>query len=194
MPWTKIIGKAFSQHDFEAYCQSLKWQTWRPSFIVLHNTEVPSLAERPNGFTEQSMTNFVAYYRDEKGWSAGPHLFIDDRAIWVFTPLTASGVHSPSWNLVALGVEMLGNYEKESFNAGRGQQVRANAVSAMATLSAVLGLDPGTMRLHREDPKTTHLCPGKDVDKGRVIQEVRDLMASRFPGEHPASEALPPDA
>jgi rhodanese-related sulfurtransferase len=85
-----------------------------------------------------------------------------------------SGVHSPSWNSIALGVEMLGDYDKDAFDSGRGAKVRDNAVAAMATLSAVLGLDPNTMRLHREDPATTHACPGKNVKKLDVIQRVQE--------------------
>ena len=112
-------------------------------------------------------------------------MFIDDKRIWVFTPLTVSGTHSPSWNKVALGIEMLGNYEKEAFDSGRGLQVRRNAVAAMATLCAILGLDPYTIKLHREDPLTTHACPGKNVRKLEVIQEVQDLMVSRHAGDHP---------
>jgi hypothetical protein len=111
--------------------------------------------------------------------------FIDDKQIWVFTPLTVSGTHSPSWNKLALGIEMLGDYDKEAFDTGRGLKVQQNAVAAIATLSAVLGLDPATMRLHREDPLTTHACPGKNVRKLKVIQDVHDLLTSRHAGEHP---------
>jgi len=58
-------------------------------------------------------------------------------------------------------------------------------VAAMTTLSAVLGLDPDTIRLHKEDPLTTHVCPGKNVKKPAVIQAVKDLLVARHPGEHP---------
>jgi hypothetical protein len=102
----------------------------------------------------------------------------------VFTPLTVSGTHSPSWNKVALGVEMLGDYEHEAFNNGRGLNVRKNSVAALATLCAVLGIDSQTMRLHREDPLTTHACPGSNVRKLEVIQEVEDLLIARHGGEH----------
>ena len=44
------------------------------------------------------MRNLEAYYRDEQDWSAGPHLFVADDLIWVFTPLRTSWVHSPSWD------------------------------------------------------------------------------------------------
>ena len=134
--------------------------------------------------TKKHILGLEAFYRDEQKWSAGPHLFVDDKQIWVFTPLTVSGVHSPSWNMLALGVEMLGDYEKEAFDSGRGLKVRKNAVAALATLCAVLGFDSQTIRLHREDPLTTHACPGKNVRKLEVIQEVQDLILDRHPGEH----------
>lgn len=183
--WKGIVAQAYSAAAFDAYCHELQWNAWRPSFIVLHNTASPSLAQRPNGLNRQHISNLENYYRDEKGWKAGPHLFIDDKQIWVFTPLTLSGTHSPSWNKVAFGVEMLGNYDTESFTSGRGLKVRKNTVAALATLTAILGLDPSRMRLHKEDPLTTHACPGKNVRKLEVIQEVQDLMVARHAGEHP---------
>jgi N-acetylmuramoyl-L-alanine amidase len=97
----------------------------------------------------------------QNGLEAGPHLFVDDKQIWVFTPLTLSGTHSPSWNKVAIGVEILGDYDKDAFNSGRGLKVQKDATAAIATLSAMLGVEPDTMRLHKEDPLTTHACPGK---------------------------------
>ncbi|HXO19140.1 MAG TPA: peptidoglycan recognition family protein [Thermoanaerobaculia bacterium] len=187
--WKGIVGKSVSTDDFETYCQTLQWTTWRPSFIVLHNTGSPSLAQRPKGLTKQHILNLQTYYRDTEGWSAGPHLFIDDLQIWLFTPLTVSGVHSPSWNQMSLGVEMLGDYSKEAFDGGRGLKVRHNTVSALATLCNVLGFDPQTTHLHREDPLTTHACPGSNVRKMEVIQEVQDELAARSPGEHAPTPA-----
>jgi hypothetical protein len=187
--WKPIVGLSFDKDGFDTYCQSLHWTAWRPSFIVLHNTAIPKLADRPNGFNSQSMQGFVSYYRDTQHWSAGPHLFIDDYKIWVFTPLTTPGVHSPSWNSLALGVEMLGDYATESFSDGRGLAVRQNAMSALATLCAALGLDPANptqnnIRLHKEDPLTTHICPGAHVIKTEVISDVSALLAARHPGDH----------
>jgi hypothetical protein len=190
MAWKGIVGKSFTPESFETYCEALTWSAWRPKFIALHNTGVPNLAQRPQGFTQTHIANLEGYYRDQQKWSAGPHLFIDDKQIWVFTPLTVPGVHSPSWNSIALGIEMLGDFEKDAFDAGRGGLVRDNAVAAMATLSAVLGLDPTTMRLHREDPATTHACPGKNVKKLEVIQRVQEKIIHEA-GEHSPAEAHP---
>jgi hypothetical protein len=183
--WKGIVGNSYAPDEFDRYCHELQWTAWRPSFIVLHNTGVPSLGQRPNGFTKQHIKNLEGYYRDTQKWKAGPHLFIDDRQIWVFTPLTVSGTHSPSWNKVALGIEMLGDYDKDAFDTGRGAKVRDNTIAAIATLSAILGLQPTSMRIHREDPLTTHACPGKNVRKLEVIQRVTDLVVARHAGEHP---------
>jgi N-acetylmuramoyl-L-alanine amidase CwlA len=183
--WKPIVGLSFTPEQFDSYCHALRWTAWRPSFIVLHNTYVPSLAQRPSGFTARHMQNLVNYYRDEKKWSAGPHLFIDDKKIWVFTPLTLSGIHSPSWNKLSLGVEMLGDYTTESFTTGRGLKVHQHTVAALATLCAVPGLDPAGIRFHKEDPLTTHkTCPGKNVVKKTMIAEVQALLAARHGGGH----------
>jgi hypothetical protein len=185
MPWAGIVDKSFNPADFTNYCKSLTWATWRPSFIVLHNTGVPNLAQRPNGLTQQQILNLQSYYRDQQGWSAGPHLFVDDLQIWAFTPLTVPGVHSPSWNQLSIGIEMLGDYQTDEFDTGRGMKIRDNAVSAMASVSSVLGLDPTTMKLHHEDPQTTHRdCPGKNVMKPDIIMRVQAALASLHAGDH----------
>ena len=184
MPWKGIVGISYTVEEFDSYCHALRWSGWRPSFVVLHNTASPSLQQRPNGLTHQHILNLEKFYRDDQKWSAGPHLFVDDRQIWVFTPLTVSGVHSPSYNKLALGVEMLGDYDKEEFNTGRGLKVQKNSVAAIATLSAVLGLDPDTMKLHKEDSRTTHQCPGKNVSKAVFVEAVKELMAQRHGGDH----------
>lgn len=184
MPWKPIVGLSFDAASFDTYAKSLAWTAWRPTFIALHNTATPNLAMRPQGFLRKHIDNLVEYYRDEKKWSAGPHLFIDDHQIWVFTPLTVTGRHSPSWNALALGIEMLGDYNTDRFDSGRGLAVRKNAVAAMASLSGALGLDPDTMRLHKEDAATTHDCPGKNVSKAEVISEVKAAMAAHYAADH----------
>lgn len=175
--WEPIVGKGFTVQEFAIYCAGLSWNGWRPQFITVHNTASPTLAQRPTGFNQTHMKNFENYYRNQLRWSAGPHLFIDDFRIWVFTPLNKPGVHSPSWNQIALGLEMLGNYETESFDSGRGLAVRKNAIAAIAILYATLGLEPNTIRLHKEDTATTHrTCPGKNVSKSALIQEIERMM------------------
>ncbi len=189
MTWTDIVDKGYTPEEFTAYVGTLQFGIWQPQFVVVHNTSSPTLAQY-HGFSdrgisgEQWLRNLVGYYRDQMGWSAGPHLFIGDDKIWCFTPLTMPGVHSPSWNAVSWGIEMIGEYEVEPFDP----DVRDNAVSALATLHTLRGLDPQSIHFHKEDPKTTHKqCPGKNVDKYDLIARVTAAMAIASPGEH-----LPP--
>jgi len=183
-PWQKIIGQSFTPTSFADYCNTLHWTNWRPQFIVLHNTANPTLAQRPNGLSHQNILDLEQFYKNVQKWSAGPHLFVDDRQIWVFTPLTVYGTHSPSWNTISMGVEMLGDYAKEDFNHGRGLAVQKNAISAIATLSSILAIDPDTMKLHKEDPKTTHICPGAHVIKADFIKGVINQLSADEPGDH----------
>jgi N-acetylmuramoyl-L-alanine amidase-like protein len=179
--WKGIVGRRFTPEEFDAYVSSLTFDAWRPQFVVLHNTAVPKLSEWHQVSGEQRMHGLESYYRDTKHWSAGPHLFVADDLIWVFTPLTTSGIHSPSWNHVSWGVEMVGDYTAEPFDP----RVRDNAVEALAILHGAIGLDSHTMRLHKEDPKTTHRgCPGIHVDKEEMIQRVHDRIVARNPGDH----------
>ncbi|GAB4016934.1 hypothetical protein GCM10028808_47000 [Spirosoma migulaei] len=190
MAWKGIVGEGFTVEEFEHYVDKLTFGAWRPQFVVLHNTEIPRIAQWHTTPGKQRMRNLEVFYRDKKGWSAGPHLFVADDLIWVFTPLTTSGVHSPSWNKISWGVEMVGDYSTESFTTGMGEKVRDNAVEAVATLHARLGLDPQNLRLHKEDKLTTHNCPGKNVQKNDFIQRVQNRLIEIFAGEHdPASGA-----
>lgn len=192
--WKGIVGQGFTAADFNAYLATITFTSWRPQFVVLHNTFIPTLAQWHNASGQARMQGLQSYYRDTMHWSAGPHLFVADDLIWVFTPLTTSGVHSPSWNAISWGVEMVGDYSTEPF----GPAVRGNAVSALAGLHQLVGLDPNTLHFHKEDPKTTHKdCPGKNVIKPDMIQAVADRMAANEPGEHTpdaAADTTAPDS
>ncbi|MCL4502092.1 MAG: N-acetylmuramoyl-L-alanine amidase [Deltaproteobacteria bacterium] len=175
--WKGIVGRSFTPEEFLEYVRTLSWEDWVPAFIVLHNTEEPSLAMRPQGIDEEQIEEWVGWYRDHLGWSAGPHVFVDDRRIWVFTPLTTPGVHANSWNSRSLGVEMLGDFRREEFDSGRGLLVQQNAVVAVAILSMALGLAPESLMFHKENGETEHDCPGENVGKEQFIQAVKDCIA-----------------
>ncbi len=183
MAWKGIVGRRFSPDEFDDYVKQLTFSAWRPQFVVVHNTGVPSLAQRPNGFTQQHIHNLELFYRDQQKWSAGPHCFVDQNGIWVFTPLTVPGVHSPSWNSLSWGVETLGDYMKDEFI----DPIHANLVACLATLHATMGLDIHSVRFHKEDIKTTHRdCPGVRIDKSSLVEDVNNLIVTRASGEHPA--------
>jgi hypothetical protein len=175
--WKGIVGRSFDPEAFELYASSLVFGSWKPEFVVVHNTFEPNLANWHEASGEARMQNLQTYYRDTMKWSAGPHLFVADDLIWAFTPLTVPGVHSPSWNGVSWGVEMVGNYDVEAFSCGPGAKVAANAVAALAILHARLAIDSSTIRFHKEDPLTTHKnCPGKNVVKADLVERVHEAI------------------
>lgn len=191
MAWAGIIGESFDRASFAAYVAGLSFAAWRPRFAVLHNTAAPRLDQWHSAPGKARMRNLEHYYRDQKGWSAGPHLFVADDLIWVFTPLTRRGVHSPSWNSVSWGIEMVGDFDTEEFASGPGAQVRDNTVSAIATLYEALGIEARSLRLHKEDPGTTHACPGRKVVKEDMIARIEAAIMDDNPGDHALPEAVP---
>lgn len=208
MPWTTIVGKKMTVSELRMFVQSLDFSRWRPSLIVWHNTAAPTLAQwkksadvdraagRVPGITR--IRNLETYFRDQRGWSSGPHAFVADDGVWGFTPFNVKGTHSPSWNGTAIGIEMVGDYDREDDDAGPGLLVRKNTVALTAILCEKLGLAPeigvvvskkpfkttGNIFLHKQDPLTTHDCPGADVarDHEEMVQEVREFMGHA--GEH----------
>jgi hypothetical protein len=178
MAWP-VVGRSFSPAEFDEYVSGLRWDgPFKPTFIALHNTAAPSLAQRPDGLTRQHIANLENYYK-RQGWNGGPHLFIDDRQIWVFNDLTKRGTHSPSWNATAIGIEMLGDYERESFCEGRGRKVRDNTIAAVASLNKALGFSADAFKFHIEDKRSDHACPGKLArnERPKLIAEIEAAMS-----------------
>lgn len=184
-----IIARQFTADEFSTYIDGVTLTDWTPTLIVLHNTYNPTLKACPDGFNDDRIENLHQYYQFQvdngpgkpKGWSGGPHLFVDQNGVWVFNPLDRHGVHSPSWNKVAWGVEMLGDYSTESFDDGPGLDVQKNAVAALAAMFRKLGIDTvdnDNFKLHREDTLTSHKgCPGSNVDKQSVMTAVQAQLS-----------------
>lgn len=200
MSWP-AVKRAFDKEGFRKYVLDLPASRWRPSMIVWHNTAAPTLAQwiksgdqdraagRVAGITR--INNLEMFFRDNNHWSGCPHLFIAPDYIWVMNPLTSAGVHSPSWNSISIGIEMIADFDREDDETGAGLLVKQSTVYATAVLCEAFGLQPrpDVIRLHKEDKKTTHDCPGKNiaVDKLRMIEAVQALMTG---GEHdPAKES-----
>lgn len=193
MAWP-AVKRAFTQEEFRRYVETVRWANWRPSFIIWHNTAEPTLArwmksaeqDRARSlFPGQTrINNLETYFRNNNGWTGCPHLFIANDYIWVMNPLNAKGVHSPSYNSTSIGIEMIGDFDSEDDDSGEGLRVKRNTIFATAVLCDALGIDPRThILLHKEDKRTTHDCPGKNIakDKGAMVASVFDLMSG---GEH----------
>ncbi len=175
--------RAFTPAEFKDYVASVKWaKGWRPSFVTLHNTAEPNLAQWSHfglGLASglHRVKNLNAYYRDQEHWHSGPHLFIAPDFIWLACDLEADGVHASCFNHSSIGVEMVGDYATEVFDSGQGAQVRDNAVAAIAALCSALKIAPETLRFHKECVADHHACPGAHVDKADVIARVKSELA-----------------
>lgn len=192
-----IVGKFVDVSGFSTHVAALQFTGWKPSFIVVHNTSSPSLAnyaewranpeKHGHWIPEQWLQNLRGYYSD-LGWNSGPHAFVTPDGIGLFTPFTQHGTHSPAWNSITWGVETVGEFETESFDNG----VRDNLISVLGILHARIGLNPADYKFgvrgihfHKEDPVTTHkTCPGKHMVKTDLVAAVVAYMQNDHPGDH----------
>jgi hypothetical protein len=175
-----FIGKRFTPQEFVQYLAGTNFTSFKPTSVTLHHTASPSLAMRPKGLSDQHLQNLLDYYQNQMGWSGGPHLFIDDKpnGIIVFQRLDRQGVHAKSFNSTSWGIEMLGDFDSEPFDSGRGATVRDMSMLALAAMCKRLGVAAETIKFHRDDPKTNKTCPGTKVLKQDVISRVAKLLNS----------------
>ncbi len=167
--------------DEQIFIDKLPKATWA-SGMVLHNTAAPNLGQWTRANRAQRILNLQTYFRDDRGWTSGPHAFVDYDYIWNFTPFIEKGTHSPSWNGTRIGIEMVGDFAVDDDETGLGFMVKKNTVALFGMLHSHYGWNPETIKLHKEDPRTTHDCPGAHIDKAEFIQAVQEYMGHA--GEH----------
>ncbi len=194
--------KPYAVEAFAIFVATLEWTEWRPKFICLHNTGVPTLAQWMNPATpeEKRVNGQMLYERDAEHWHSGVHLFITPAKIWNVCDLTLDGVSVSCWNSRCLGIEMVGNYAiaselgpkdppADDWTSALAQAVRDNAVAAIAILHRKLGLRPdgyvrgvSGLHFHRECAADHHACPGAQVEKadivGRILAKMDELEAA----------------
>lgn len=188
MPWKGIdalsaSGRGRNLVEMKSFVDGLPRATWA-SGMVLHNTGAPTLPQWTPDNRAKRILSLERFFRDERGWNSAPHAFVDYDFVWNFSPYTSPGTHSPSWNGSKLGIEMVGNFAVggDDPRTGRGLAVVKNTAALFAMFHSHYGWDPDTIKLHKEDPRTTHDCPGKSVNKGEFIAMVREYMGEG--GEH----------
>ena len=188
--------KGYTKQEFESFVHSLKWYTWRPKFITLHNCSEPSIKTWNEGYAKHGgsmddyelwrIHNLNSFYK-AKGWHSGPHLFVSPNKIWNACDLTRDGVSVSCWNHLTIGVEMVGEFATEDFNSGDGAKVRDLTIFALAVLHKALNITPlpymvSTRGLHPHKAcvRDHHDCPGKNVDmdwvRKAVIDEIKELV------------------
>ena len=175
----ELEGKQWKCDEFEKYVESVKHTMGWANSVTIHHMAYPDLEMRPNGLTPQHMRNLRDYYENELGWSAGPHLFIDDHNISGMSGLQRRGVHAVAFNATSIGIEMLGSYDvgdDDPFN-GRGSLVLHRTAKAVGILLKAIGLEANenTIHFHRDDPNTSKTCPGTAIKKDWFVSLVKSL-------------------
>ena len=158
------VGKSWNKDNIDGFRTYVKGinTDWAKG-ITLHHTASPNLANRPNGLTDQHIRNIMEFYKG-KGWSRGPHLFIDDKRIMAMSPMSERGIHAASFNSTRIGIEVLGEYDSESPHEGRGLEAWKLCMQAVKVIGEESkNFNPQKFNFHRNDPKTSKTCPGKLV-------------------------------
>ena len=172
----ELVGRVWDAVGFKNYIESVNLD-WADS-VTVHHTAWPNLDQRPKGWTIQHMRNIQHYYQKKLKWSAGPHLFTDEDQIFGMSSLYRRGVHAKSFNKSSIGIEVLGNYDTEDPELGRGLECWTVTAKAVAAILKKMGLPvtSKTVKFHRDDPKTSKTCPGSKVSKEWFLQLVDGVM------------------
>lgn len=210
------IGEGLSAAAFERYASTYNFGRIAPSFLVLHHTAIPSTiaARYPSGAVwdagEDGMSEariyqkrvkqldaLANYYQHTLGWDRGPHLFIDDKWIYLFTPMNAVGIHAKEGNSYtkdgrlhySIGIEVIGYYEHRVWPA----PVAANVRAAIGALCTRLDISPtyksgpahtpsahdGSLSSHRDYNKPQ--CPGAAITEAYYVSAVTPVSPPSAP-------------
>lgn len=135
------VGAALTADEFTHYVETYNFGSNSPNFIVMHHTAIPYTLAAPapgrrlsgawdaneRGLSDEQIKqrrlhkvhNMKEYYRVRLLWDRGPHLFIDDRYIYLFTPMYHWGIHAKQGNYYydhnrrfnySIGIEVIGHY------------------------------------------------------------------------------------
>ena len=186
----KLDGRILKIEQVREHLASLQFDSsFRPKFIEIHNTSVPDIKlfetwmARGNPTPSQWLKNLAGYYAG-LGWNSMPHAFVmPDGTIGLGAPFNIKGTHSPSWNGIAIGIETVGEFEREIF---AGTPTEHALVALVGELHMRLNLQPdhyvkgvSGIHFHKEDLKSTHrTCPGRNLDKPTFVQSVVNYMAT----------------
>lgn len=206
------IGRVLTVAEFRLYVRSYHFGTTPPDYIVLHHTAIPStLAARyPSGAVwdageggmsvEQikakrlkQLGQLRDFYRDTMGWNRGPHLFIDERYIYLFTPMSQVGIHAKEGNSYndsrgrlhySIGLEVIGYYERVRWPANVAANVRGVVQALHDTLKNFDYIDKkwsGGISGHRAYNKPA--CPGAAIVPSYYLPLLRGIGDGERP-EH----------
>lgn len=158
----EIINKCLTKEEFEGYVGD-KQVDREINKIILHHT-YDTIEEWQDS---EVSTDYYKEMYEEKGWEAGPHIFVAPDGIWLFTDINKTGVHANEGNANSIGIEMVGRYN-DKLPSGK---IWGEAKAVIKRLLEKFDLSLEDIHFHREyKPKKD--CPGKAITKGWVKGEL----------------------
>ena len=172
-----IVNRCLDLHEFEDYIRDYNFGTEPANKLVIHHTWRPTKSE----WQGQTSINGLRAYYENKGWSAGPHLFIAENGIWLFSPMRQDGIHASSLNHRSIGIEVVGDYDEEKWEG----KTKYNALGVIKALMYRLSLQESDIQFHRDvSPKS---CPGWAISKQWIFDELKSFQKKpRIPIPEPA--------
>jgi hypothetical protein len=200
-------GRGLTGPEFKAYVASYDFGMVPPDQLVFHNTYLPDASWAPVSANQPTwwdraeaglslaqiyakrkaqLDAIMRYYRDTYGWDRGPHLFVDDLWIWLFTPMYDIGIHAAEGNSYrdsrgklhySLGIETVGYFASHGWPAPM-QALLRTAVGALAKRLKIAlvykqaplhrpELHQGSIAFHRDYNKAA--CPGSVITPAYAI-------------------------
>lgn len=168
-----IINRRLDLHEFRDYVATYDFGTEPANKLVIHHTWRPT----KDGWGGARSIGGLKRYYEGKDWPAGPHLFIADDGIWLFSPMRKDGIHAGELNHRSIGIEVVGDYDEEKWTG----KTKENTLGAIKVLMTQLGIDKQNIFFHRDvSPKS---CPGHAITKDWLFAELDDFrILPRLPG------------
>lgn len=169
------IKKRLSLEEFKEYVNKKDFGELPPTFLVLHHTWRPTVKSW-NG--KSSIDGLDKYYRG-LGWQGnGPHLFIAEDGIWLFTDMYEVGIHAGVGNGTlktgySIGIEVVGNYDNKVWSG----ETKKNTVGAIKVLMKTLKLDNDDIKFHRD--YSSKSCPGNSITKDWVYKQLTETKMEK---------------
>jgi hypothetical protein len=210
------IGRGLKPDEFVDYVQQYQFGSQPPNYVILHHTGVPGTVHanpgygwmwdtNEEGMSEQQIYNkrlrqlngIKEYYRTTYGWDRGPHLYIDERWVWLFTPMYEPGIHATTGNQYrrggrlnySIGIEVVGYYEHRTWPEPVEQMV-GHAVAVLKERLGTFELQyqrfAGGISSHRDYNKPE--CPGTAISEGYYLNVLRRGWDRRRSGLTPGEE------
>lgn len=197
-----IVGKNLNLNDFRKYVTEYNFGSIKPTSIVLHHSWSPIKAGQdpftPTGEKRWTwngapgVASLKKYY-ENKGWAAGPHMFIAEDGIWLFTPMNEVGIHAAEGNATwtrlgkdftgfrgpigsklksySIGIEVVGDYDVDRWTG----ETLKNVLGVLKFLMGNLNISTESVYFHRDFITAHKSCPGYAITKDWLFAELAKI-------------------